>query len=338
VVWRRPAGRDTRAVTGAAATAAELAFAAEPLASQTAQLFLLLRNGTATQLTHGAASMTVESWSPDGRSLLALASGPAGQELVSVSIPDGRLTPLWRGGAIGPALWSPDGRSIAVEWDGRLSILDAHGTIVRTPDEAMVRQPAAAAPPFAWSPDSRRLAVSYLIPTGTSLAIEQAGERLPPQILSPCGRSLPCQDVEEPSWAPGSDAVAFVRRHHHRSSLWWWTGRAPAPFPTDGLPGDVHDPAWAPDGRRLALDTPRGIFLIDAPSAPARRLTAVVASGPPAWSDDGSRLAFVTSARTGPQHVLWVMDVASGDSRAYRGGSATYQDVVGRVAWRPGAS
>jgi Tol biopolymer transport system component len=311
-----------------------LAFAARPPTSPLAQLFLLRQDGTVSQLTHSDQSITVESWSPDGRTLLALSSGSRGQLLVDVSVASGRITPLWRGGAVGAAGWSPDGSQIAVGWDGKLSILDARGNLLRTLDEPVVRRTASDTPEFAWSPDGGQLAVAYRTPTGSSVAVERPLGPAP-LTIGPCGTTAPCQNLSQPSWAAGSNALVFVRRHGGRSALWWWTGGAPARFPAAGLPDDVSAPAWAPDGHRLAVATGRGLFLVESPSAPAHRLAATAVTTGPVWSADGSQIAFATRTTAGAPPVLSVTHVATATTVRYPDFSTRYQDLVGPLAWRP---
>jgi Tol biopolymer transport system component len=326
-------GSSSKAVAGPASPPL-LAFAAQSRTSPLAQVFLLRQNGDVSRLTHSHRSITVESWSPDGRTLLALASGSQGQQLVDVSVATGHIRPLWRGSAVGAAGWSPDGSRIAVEWDGELSILDARGNLMRTLGEPVLRGAGSDAPEFAWSADGSRLAVAYRTPTGSSLAVERPLGPAP-LTIGRCGATAPCQNLSQPSWSAGSNALVFVRRHGGRSLLWWWTGVAPARFPASGLPDDLSAPAWAPDGHGLAVASGRGLYLVESPSAQAHRLTATAVTTGPVWSADGSQIAYVARASTGAPPVLSVMHVATEASVRYTDLSTGYRDLVGPLAWRP---
>jgi Tol biopolymer transport system component len=69
-------------------------------------------------------------------------------------------------------------------------------------------------------------------------------------------------------------------------------GSAITPLTTG--PGEHTDPAWSPDGSRLAFAnaTTGGIYVVNADGSGLRRLTT--AGENPAWSPDGSAIAFAT--------------------------------------------
>jgi Tol biopolymer transport system component len=109
------------------------------------------------------------------------------------------------------------------------------------------------------------------------------------------------------------------------SVAWVWRGRPVTHIafagelkPMDALPADVSDPAWSPDGTRLAFaasekpGVPQSIFVKDVSSgAPAMRLAAGgTGEMRPVWSPDGRQIAFVR--RTDSLHFEVVrMEVAS---------------------------
>src|SRR5207249_1765170 len=61
------------------------------------------------------------------------------------------------------------------------------------------------------------------------------------------------------------------------------------------LRGLGRDPEISPDGSRLAIETGRGLAILDLQSLQWQLLGAH--GSEPAWSPDGSKLAFVRSAR-----------------------------------------
>ncbi|HEY0388542.1 MAG TPA: hypothetical protein VGC71_08885 [Gaiellales bacterium] len=322
-----------RAAAGATRSPALLAFTAKSRSSALTQVFVLHRDGTVSQLTHGRDAASVASWAPDGRHLLVVRTDRDGQRLESISPASGRGRELWRGTLVADARWSPDGAHIAVEWDGKVSILNADGSVLRTLGEVVPADPAEAGG-IAWSPDGSLLAVTYLTPTGNSVALEQPRGEVP-RILSPCGRSRPCRDISHPDWANGSRALVVVRRDAGRSTLWWWTGHGPpSPLPARGLPGGIESAVWSPASPGLAVVTPAGLYVLPAPGGRAVRLTTTRPAGAPAWAPDGARIAFA-SAGPGDPAALSVVRVTSGTGVSYRSFAREFQDVVGAPAWRP---
>lgn len=92
----------------------------------------------------------------------------------------------------------------------------------------------------------------------------------------------------------------------------------------------VCDPAWSPDGRRLAVVTPDGLWILsdvfrdkqdsgerlvdsEAPAGSTGK-REYVAFSKPSWSPDGSRIAYVASS--GGSTWVEVADVATGQRLA----------------------
>ena len=143
------------------------------------------------------------------------------------------------------------------------------------------------------------------------------------------GRSAICAE------APGS-AVDATGRPLSRTRVWLRDGTTTRQV---ALGPGACDPAWAPDGDRLAVVTPDGLWVL---SADLRRTTHLVdvrrtdvgrAGGPqsrferralsgPQWAPDASALAFVVSN----SRTVWVevVDTRTG-ARRYASDPETYE-------------
>lgn len=86
-------------------------------------------------------------------------------------------------------------------------------------------------------------------------------------------------------------------------------------------PGDDYQPAWSPDGARIAFVSERAstnpqVFVMDADGSHVAQVTHdTLTHELPSWSPDGKRILFDSSGRKGPGDVYAVNDDGSGLTR-----------------------
>ena len=168
------------------------------------------------------------------------------------------------------------------------------------------------------------------VPFTARVALHREPYQRRPRDLTAPG-PFPVRGVVSPAVSPDGRQVAFSAL----GDLWLHTVGGDTRRLTDD-PWVETDPAWSPDGGRIAFVSDRGgameLWLWHGEGGGAdafRRLTDGVAARVPAWSPDGERIAFVGS---GYQTGVSVVDVASGAVRELRSGF----NGAGRPSWFPG--
>jgi Tol biopolymer transport system component len=246
--------------------------------------------GRARLLTGGDGD--VLSITRDGRLLYGSGSG-----LLTVPVAGGKPRPLGSGFL---GVWSPDGKRLAFAGNGGFMVEDADGRHRRL--VARNRYGESTGPP-TWSPDGRKLAYVACRAAFLSDPCEhQYGFDIYVIGLDGSGkhRVTPKPGFPQcPAWSSKGklaffaedDLVEVVKK-----------GGGLRTF----RPGDC--PVWSPNGRRLAVATATGAYLINFDGSGRKRVTVTPhsfgGSRSIAWSPDGSRLAIVD----GSEHPhLWVV-------------------------------
>jgi Tol biopolymer transport system component len=94
----------------------------------------------------------------------------------------------------------------------------------------------------------------------------------------------------------------------------------------------VDDPAFAPNGRRIAFARlGRGLFVVTIDGTGLRRLTPNAGDRYPAWSPKGGRIAFIRPGKAG--YRIWTMEAGGGQQHQLR--SAPVLPAAERVDWMP---
>jgi Tol biopolymer transport system component len=196
-------------------------------------------------------------------------------DLVALRLDDGARRQLTRGFAEDEqAAWSPDGRRLAFTRDGNVAVLDVTTRHVRV--LASGRDPD-------WSPDGRRLVFGVFSQKREWLAtISADGTRK--RALGPGGRGVL---VARPAWSPDGKLIAF----EEGAGLWVTdpAGRHRRRLPTGGY---ADSPSWSPDARRITFTCGGDTWCeVRRDGSHYRRHRG---GGEPAWAPDGRFLA-VTS-------------------------------------------
>ena len=263
--------------------------------------YLVLREGH-PKPTPGALTVITGGYSP---------KTPAA--IVEVR-PGGRLVPVWRCPAtqrcaeLTSIAWAPDGRHLAFTLDSVACSCDSDGLHIldlQTGHEFHVFPTQAAQVgchrrgvywssfgSVAWSPDGRTLA--FTCPTGLhTIRSDGTGSRRVPTgridagwaTFSPDGRWMAFQGGTrrvDAGGVPDQGCCSVYVRRIDGSGL-----RRIAPGGTE--------PAWSPDGTRIAYRAQDGIRLVTPAGVdvtPGGR--SLTPRGAPAWSPDGTRLAIGT--------------------------------------------
>ena len=273
-------------------------------------IWLMHPDGTGKhRLTADTEEKGLQSWSPDGRSIVFVREPVAGKADVYVSRPDGsgehRLT---RWGDVLRAGWSPDGKQLGVVRAGSghtLYVIGADGSGARR----LVSRFRVETPP-TWSPDGSTIAV-VRGPKVDSSTIELVDVRR--------GGATSLAAGESPSWSPDGRRIAFEQDGH------LMVVDADGGHATRILRKYLgFSPRWSPDGKRIAFETVGNFFalldrnlvaiaVVDVDGSHRRVVARDAVDVPPVWSPDGTKVLYSKTPYKGNADI-YVADLGGGKS------------------------
>ena len=302
---------------------------------------LALDGGGPEQRTDWVGSEYGPAFSPDGAGIAFAADGDAAGIWVLGGGAEPRRVTEGDGGELNAPSWSADGATLSFNSIGagrsRLLAVPAEGGAVR-----MLSEEEEDVFPFraAWTTggDFYHTADGLVrrrrddgsgfrdVPFSATVALNRDDYQRRPRDLRSEG-PFEVRGIVSPAVSPDGRQVAFSAL----GDLWIHTIGGATERLTDD-PWIETDPAWSPDGGRLAFASDRDgsldLYVRDLRAGSDRRVTEGAAATLPAWSPDGSRLAFVGSA---DGTAVQAVDLATGVVETLRAGL----NGAGRPSWSP---
>jgi Tol biopolymer transport system component len=285
-----------------AAAAAALALA--PAAAGDRILFINTRDGNSevwamnedgsgqTAITDRAPVGSTPAWSPDG-SRIAFTGGLGNTARPWIMTLDGSvLRPLGFGSCFPHDCnpdWSPSGRRLVISSRRDIYVVQRDGARPRRLTRGGLNVDPAWSPTGRWIVFKSKQGLTLIRPDGTDR-----------RVIGP-GR--------EPDWSPSGDRIVFVYRVPGRQRD-IYTMRLDGsdrrrltrtPFLDEG------NPAWSPNGRKIAFSRDGALWVMNANGTGARRVVGdwvVGASQYPAWAPSGRRLVFSRFYDTGDDPMV----------------------------------
>ncbi|MBA2304945.1 MAG: PD40 domain-containing protein, partial [Acidobacteria bacterium] len=268
---------------------------------------LELATGKVQRVTADPGNDVWPAWSPDGREIAFVASGRTAPGIYAVSLQGGERMLAPSNGMLGGPVWMPRAESVVFSAlsNGVTRLMLGDRELSADEDVFPFRPNWAATqgalePSLIYSADGhikeRRgggAGAIRVVPFEADLPVMRA--RYTPRTRdfdsTTPRRAL---GIVRPGLSPDGERVVFAALGDV-----WIARRGQAPTRVTDDAHEDTDPAWSPDGTRLAYASDRegslDIWVRDLASGAERRVTR--ASGPemrPTWSPDGTTLAFVT--------------------------------------------
>lgn len=243
----------------------------------------------------------------------------------------GGVVPVSAGPNDSAPAWSPDGTRIAFSRNSG----DTTGIFIMDVDGGNVVQPTTSGDDPTWSPDGAWIAFTCRNVESDICVVRADGASTPPINVTQRGGV-----VAYAAWSPDGTRIAYTS-DWAMFDLWFdiWVvspdGSQQTALtthtPADPNPYEHYQPAWSPNGRRIAFVlcywaftrcSSSAVSLINADGSGVVRLAAASGFASPTWSPDGQVIAYASS-----NAIEWVS--ADGNQRG------RILDNGHSPAWRP---
>jgi Tol biopolymer transport system component len=217
--------------------------------------------------------------------------------------------------------WSPNGRQIAFSRCCARSGSHLDVGLIRS-DGSGLRWITDASDP-TWAPDGERLALRTDFGPGwregaQTIAVENpdgSGRRVVVR-----ADDVNAYHLSAPAWSPRGSAVALAIYRRVGGGFPLLVVDVDDPAAVREVAPLGYNPAWSPDGGRLAFTGQRGIWVAGNDGSRARLVVSSKRVGGgarnPVWSPEGKRIAFVAGGNTGNRPGnLFVVTVSRGRPR-----------------------
>ena len=328
-------------------------------------IYLARADGTdVRQLTSGRGLETTPTWSPDGTRIAYRVWEGGTDSIVVMDAGGGNSTTLAATPASasycarGDLTWSPNGMGLIFQTS---PVCDMTFDLFIAPTDGSspatrLLTPGLEGRSSDWSPDGKQIAFlgrdatgsvgQYVVDAGPGDAL--GGGLQARRILDLAGLDFP--NAAGASWSPDSTELALASD----------TGDVVVVKPDGSEPRVVAEtafnPAWSPDGRRLAFQRtvdPSEYFqgasctarawVVDADGTNERRLDPLMEGCAPApeWSPDGTRLAGAlivatpTDPNLGVHYGVMTVDGSDPQVALQDGGAGSWQPVVAPIPPAP---
>ncbi|HUU36441.1 MAG TPA: amidohydrolase family protein [Vicinamibacterales bacterium] len=317
----------------------------DPLGSNYNIWTLDLASGTFLQLTTHAAEDSMPSWSGNDADVSFVSTRAGGHHVWAVPSRGGEARMIATStGVVDAASWSPGGPVVAHALAGTASRLETDGaTITGTENVFPFRPSWASATEFFYTADGkiRKRALGGAAFTDVPFAATlQATPARYTRLTRDFDSRTPRQTLGlvRPVLSPDGTRVAFAAV----GDIWVM----PVGGAAENLTKDRFldtDPAWSPDGTKLAYSSDKGgqqlqLWIRDLTTGQDRQLTNMTNQPQgAAWSNDGSKIAFFDVDGMWRRAQVSVVDVASGavtriHASLFSPGTPTWSPDGARVA------